>query len=441
MVRSDAASLNHPSPDRLHLDALAILRAAVDAVDARQLVFDFLAGSPDLFPIGQDVRVVAAGKAALAMARGAREALADRPLVGLATIPLSAATLDGIEPVGASHPLPDSMSVHAADRALHIAADARAAEQPLLVLLSGGASAMLAAPARGLSLEDKRETIDTLMRSGAGIAQLNCVRKHLSSIKGGRLAVAAGRTVTLAISDVHTPEDDPSTIGSGPTAADPTTFAEALAMVDAFDSRVPASVREYLQRGASGRIEETIKPGDARLERSVYRVIANRRTAMEGAAKEARRRGYLVRTVDPPTSGEAREAGKVFAELALGARPSAGPVCVIASGEPTVRVIGSGRGGRNQEFVLGAVVALATHSELALVGSVGTDGVDGPTDAAGALGSSATVSRMQSLGIEIDAVLRENDAYAALARVDGLVKWGPTGTNVGDVHVVLTMTP
>jgi len=186
-------------------------------------------------------------------------------------------------------------------------------------------------------------------------------------------------------------------------------------------------------------LEETLKPGDARLAGSVYRVIANRRMAIDGAAREARRRGYTLHAVEAPTCGEARDAGRNFVERALAKGPRAGTLCVVGAGETIVKVSGDGVGGRNQEFVLGAMRALATHPRPALVASIGTDGIDGPTDAAGGIVSSTTLARMQNLGIDVDDVLARNDAYPALARVDGLIKTGPTATNVGDVHVVLTM--
>lgn len=346
-----------------------------------------------------------------------------------------------MEFIPGAHPLPDANSVHAASRALAIAARARADNDLLLVLLSGGGSSMLAAPAPGVSLDEKRRAVDALMRTGVDIARLNCVRKHLSAIKGGRLAAAAGRSLTLTISDVHDPEDDPGTIASGPTAADPTTFADALEVLRHLPCEVPAAVRAHLESGAAGDLDETLKPGDPALASAEYEVIANRRAAMEGAAAEARRRGYAVRIIDPPTRGEARVTGRIFAETAIAIRSAAGPCCVIASGETVVTVTGSGHGGRNQEFVLGAARPLALDRKLWVVGSAGTDGVDGPTDAAGGIASSATLARLQALGVNVDEVLARNDAYAALERLDDLVKWGPTGTNVGDVHVALTMPP
>lgn len=347
----------------------------------------------------------------------------------------------GVTLIAGAHPLPDARSVRAGVRAMELAAHVRRTDGVLLVLLSGGGSSMLAAPAPGVTLSDKRTTIDALMKAGADIAQLNCVRKHLSALKGGRLAAAAGRSLTLAISDVHYPEDDPATIASGPTAADPTTYADALAVIDGLRCEVPPRVRAHLEKGAAGRIDETPKPGDPRLAFATYEVIANRLTAVTGARRKARELGYDVRVAMTPTRGEAREAGRSFAEALLTARRAAGPLCLIGAGEPVVTVKGNGRGGRNQEFVLGAARRLAEGGKAALVASLGTDGVDGPTDASGAIATSATLGRLESLGIDIDDVLARNDAYPALDRLHDLIKLGPTGTNVGDVHVALTMTP
>ena len=345
----------------------------------------------------------------------------------------------GVEWIDGAHPLPDVHSVRAGERALALAAVAKRAGEPLLVLLSGGGSSMLAAPPPDVPLRDKRTVIQGLLMAGADIGQLNCVRKHLSRIKGGRLGAAAGRSLTLAISDVHTPEDDPGTIASGPTSPDESTAAQALDTLEELRVVAPPSVRRHLEAVRDGLRPETIKPGDPALAAAVFKVIANRRTAMELARIEAARRGYAVRLVDPPTRGEARDAGRRFAELALATRPLAGPACLIASGETTVTVRGPGKGGRNQEFVLGAVPVLARAGVLAVIASAGTDGIDGPTDAAGATASTTTAARCETLGIDIDDVLRRNDAYPALERLGDLIKWGPTLTNVGDLHVMLTM--
>ena len=414
------------------------------AADPEPLVRDALA---DLRSTGQPtgggrVCVIAAGKAAWPMMRAATRALGARIALAAASGPRGAGGIDPrVEWFEGAHPLPDDASGRAGTRALAIAAEAKRAGDTLLVLLSGGGSAMLAAPVTPVPLAAKRALIQSLLLAGADIGQVNCVRKHVSSIKGGRLAAAAGRSVTIAISDVHQPEDDPGTIASGPTAADTSTARDALDVIGRLRVTPPAAVRAHLEAVRDGRAPETVRPGDPRLAAASFSVIANRRTAASGAELEARRRGYAVRVVDAPTRGEAREAGRRFAELAFATRPLAGAACVIASGETTVTVRGAGKGGRNQEFVLGAAPVLARGDRLALVASIGTDGVDGPTDAAGALAASTTLARCEALGIDLAAVLARNDAYPALQRLGDLITWGPTFTNVGDVHVLLTMGP
>lgn len=346
----------------------------------------------------------------------------------------------GIELFRAGHPAPNAGSAAAAARALALARTVGRSGE-LLVLLSGGASAMLAAPVGSVSLEDKLLTARRLMAAGAPIDELNCVRKHLSRIKGGQLAAAAeGRTITLALSDVHGPvADDPAVIGSGPTVADPTTFQDAIDVVGRREVDLPAPVRAYLERGARGEAPETVKPGDPRIARSRYVVIANRTTAVEGARRAAEARGYRVITIDEATTGEARDAAQAFVEharrLAAGVP---GPVCVIGSGETTVTVRGAGRGGRNQEFALAAAAWIADMPMPVALASVGTDGIDGPTDAAGAVVDQNTMSRATHLGLDARQALAGNDAYPFFAALQDLVVWGPTGTNVGDLHVFLT---
>ncbi len=355
--------------------------------------------------------------------------LAAGPRVGEAVLP------DTLEWFDAAHPSPNAASEAAGRRALALAAESRT-KGGLLVLLSGGASSMLAVPADALRLQDKVETARALMNAGAAIAELNCVRKHLSAIKGGRLAVAASRTITLAISDVHGPiADDPAVIGSGPTVADPTTYADALEIVRKYGVRetLPAPIVSYLERAA----DESPKPGDSRLRHSTYEVIGNRQLAMNGAATAASQLGYAVRVMPRATQGEARDAGAAFAAEALQAAASS-KICVIASGETTVRVRGGGRGGRNQEFALGALPTIDAARVLAItLASAGTDGVDGPTDAAGAIVDSTTTSRALERGLRAESALAMNDAYEFFAPLGDLLMWGPTGTNVGDLHVAL----
>ena len=342
--------------------------------------------------------------------------------------------------IGAGHPEPNEVSVTCGRRALTIASAARRGGDVLVVLLSGGASAMLAVPADGLTLDDKVHATRVLLRSGLPIAPMNGVRKHLSAIKGGRLAAAAGRSVTFAISDVHAPvEDDPAVIGSGPTVADRSTFADAVHALDdaGVMGAMPAAVRDHLVRGAAGERDETIKSGDPRLAQSEFFIAGTRHDAMDGVVAEARTRGYDVARIDPPTQGEARDAARAFmADVRQRLTPSS-PLCVVASGEATVKIEASaGVGGRNQEFALAAAADLAALGACALA-SIGTDGVDGPTDAAGAIADSTTIARAMALGLDAAAALAAHDSYPFFRALGDLVITGPTGTNVGDVQIFL----
>ncbi|MGH9313883.1 MAG: DUF4147 domain-containing protein, partial [Vicinamibacterales bacterium] len=290
---------------------LAIVRAAMTAADPVRLVARALADDP--FEFADPSGVVAAGKAAGGMLVAFAAAAGRRLRTGVIVCPERPASLPpAVEWEGGSHPVPGDGSVRAARRALQVAREVRAEEGDLVVLLSGGASAMLALPLGGLSIGDKAETTRVLLAAGCPIHEINTVRKHLSAIKGGRLAAAAGRSLTLAISDVVGPvEADPTVIGSGPSMADRTTYADALEVLERrrLLEEVPAAVRAHLRRGARGGVEETIKPGDARLQDAAMRIVGSRRDAMEGARHEARARGYSVEVVDEAIVGEARLAG------------------------------------------------------------------------------------------------------------------------------------
>jgi hydroxypyruvate reductase len=314
------------------------------------------------------------------------------------------------------------------------------ADDLLLVLLSGGASATMAVPAEGISLDDKRETTARLLRAGADIHTLNTVRKHLSAIKGGQLAAAAaGHTATYAVSDVV--GDDLSVIGSGPTVADASTFDAALAALTRLGGvkQYPASVVARLADGAAGRLPDTPKPGDPRLARSHARVIGGRLEAMAGAGEAARHRGYDVLRLEDALVGDAKTTAATHVRWVLErAADLARPACVIASGETTVRVTGSGTGGRNQEFALAAALVLGEEGVDAVMASVGTDGVDGPTDAAGAFADTTTLQRMRAAGLaDAGHYFEQNNTYELFSRLGDLIHTGPTGTNVGDLQVVL----
>jgi glycerate 2-kinase len=388
------------------------------------------------------VSVLAVGKAAGAMAAAAESALGERLGPSLAV-----GVERGVRPRRipfrvSGHPLPDARGVRAGQAALDLASRLGAGDR-LLVLLSGGASALLPAPAPGLRLEDKIETTRLLLRAGADIHALNTVRKHLSRLKGGRLAriAAPARVLCLALSDVV--GDDLSVIGSGPTVPDPTTYAEAWAVLE--DHRVlraiPARVRRHIDDGRSGKIEETPKPRDAVFRRSRTEVIGSSRQAVRAAADAARRLGFAPLLLTRRLGGEAREAGRVLGAILRecweSGKPRRPPVCLLAAGETTVTVRGSGRGGRNLELAMGAAAEIEGQDGL-LLASLATDGVDGTSRSAGGIVTGRTLGRARELGLApAPAFLAANDSEAFLGPLLGLIQTGPTQTNVADIVVML----
>ncbi len=375
---------------------------------------------------------------ALAASRVFGEHVRQGLIVGV--LPAGMANADGLPfPfIVGGHPTPTSESERGGRLALAVARSLEAGET-LVVLLSGGASALMAVPAEGVTLEDKQATTRQLLRAGADIHALNTVRKHLSAIKGGWLATAAnGACRAFVISDVV--GDDLSVIGSGPTVPDASTFGDALDILRRYggDSAYPRAVVDRIARGATGQLEETPKPGDRRLGDVRTSVIGGRRDAMHGAAHEAESRGYHVIRVDDAVVGDARDAGPALRRACVARAAGAGrPACIVSSGETTVRVTGDGTGGRNQEFALACAAPLAALGVSAALGSVGTDGIDGPTDAAGAIVDAATLGRAKSLNLQPQAFLDRNDAYRFFAALGDLVTTGPTGTNVGDLQIIL----
>ncbi|MEW6319841.1 MAG: DUF4147 domain-containing protein [Acidobacteriota bacterium] len=424
----------------LRVDARRIAEAGVAAASARRLVARALSTESLRQRLhGGPLTVVAAGKASCAMVAAVTEALGHVPRAALAVGTHLSGPLDArVEWREAGHPLPDARSVAAAARALDLAR-AVPAGGILLVLLSGGASALLALPAEGVTLDEKQRVVGALLRGGADIHALNAVRKHLSAIKGGRLAAACpGTAVTLAISDVV--GDDLSVIGSGPGVADPSTWADARDALERWTAsgEVPPAVRAAVQAGLEGRRPESPKPGDRGLARAEGHLIGSARDAREGAAREARRLGYTVIVRDAPVTGEARRTAPAWLDEALASAGRAARVCVISSGETTVQVRGGGRGGRNQEFGLALVPLLAALPGLAVAASVGTDGIDGVTDAAGALVDSTSLARAAARGLAPpDRALDDNDAYPWLSALGDVVRTGPTDTNVGDLQILV----
>jgi glycerate 2-kinase len=340
-----------------------------------------------------------------------------------------------VEVVEAAHPVPDAAGRDAARRILEAAGSA-GPDDLVLCLISGGASALLALPAAGLSLEDKQAVNRALLASGADITQMNAVRKHLSAIKGGRLAAAAhpARVVSLLISDV--PGDDPAVIGSGPTVADPTTFADARAILREYGIEPPASVREHL---AAAR-DETPKPGDPRLAGAKAIIVARPQASLEAAAARARAAGVAPIILGDALEGEAREVAKVLAGIALQVRrhgQPAPPACVLLSGgETTVTVRGKGRGGRNAECLLALALHLNGAAGLSAL-AADTDGIDGSEDNAGALALPDSLARARAKGLDAKAMLADNDGYGFFAALGDLVITGPTLTNVNDFRAIL----
>jgi hydroxypyruvate reductase len=415
---------------------MAIVRAAIAGVSARTTVNRALQQQtfPTLF--AHPLHVIAAGKAASAMitALAMRPDIPARTLLAIGTHP-EPDMPSTVEWHQCAHPLPDDRSVTAGARALAVA-HAVGRDEALLILLSGGASSLMALPVEDLSLAEKQQAIRQMLLAGADIHALNTVRKHLSRIKGGRLAAACpGTTVTLAISDVV--GDDLSVIGSGPGVADPPTWRDVARVVEHFGEPSDA-IRRVVAKGVAGEIADTPKPGDASLSRAGAHVIASRRHALDAARRAANALGYDVHLLEGDVVGEARDIAPQWLDRVRPVvRAARRPTCILSAGETTVRVVGNGRGGRNQEFALALTDAVDTPAHDIIVASVGTDGIDGPTDAAGALVDNTTGDRAMALQLDARRSLGNNDAYNYFAALGDLIHLGPTDTNVGDLQVVL----
>ena len=422
----------------------AIFRAALAAVDAEVAVRRVLqrdgaqlaVAGRALAPNARLV-VLAAGKAAAAMATAVEAVAADQIVAGLAV------TKDGhgralarVAVRESSHPVPDARCEAAAREMLALASATRP-DDVLLVLLSGGASSLLACPQPGITLEEIAATTAAMLSAGAGIRELNTVRKHLVEVAGGRLARAAHarRIEVLVVSDVL--GDPLDVIGSGPCTPDPSTFADALAVLAAraLQGRIPPRVLVHLQAGARGEREESPKPGDPHCARVRATLVASIGDAMRAAEAAAREHGMRPIPVSANLQGEARVAGRRLAALARSLAPAKGPTCLLVGGETTVTVRGAGRGGRSQELALAAAIEMAGCDDAVLL-AAGTDGSDGPTDAAGAFADGATVARAASRGIDAANALADNDAYGFFAHEGGLFRTGPTGTNVMDLVLI-----
>lgn len=436
--------------------ALQIFRAALDAAEPQRAVLRNLKFDGRILAVNRRryrlsnynrIQVIGAGKASAAMASAVERILGHRIASGLVNVP------DGPQPRvhrialnESGHPVPDRRGLAGAQRIAELARTAT--DRDLLIcLISGGASALLPDPQPPVTLAALQQVTRQLLASGATITELNTVRKHISYLKGGQLArlAAPATVIALILSDVI--GDDLGVIGSGPTVADPTTFADAARVFERYQIRPPASVRSRISSHES-HAPETPKPGDPLFNRVQNLIIGSNRLAIDAAARQARELGYRPLVLSTSIEGETRDIAIMHAaiarEIRATGRPAREPVCILSGGETTVTVRGRGLGGRNQEFVLAAALALYGSPDsfgLATIFSAGTDGIDGPTDAAGAIADQATFQRARDLGLEPRAYLENNDSYHLLQKLEALVKTGPTGTNVMDVRMILLPNP
>jgi len=436
---------------RARTDLMRIFAAAVTAVEPRRVVataFEVqVPGAQDVAETlekANRVYLLAVGKAAMGMAIEGRERIGPKLHDALVVVPGPVRETLGSPPLGlprlrvmaGAHPIPDESSEAAGRSALEFVADAQR-DDLIVFMLSGGASALMAVPADGLTLADKVAVTSALMNAGASIRELNTVRRHLSAIKGGRLLKSSDANfLTLTLSDV--PGDDLATIGSGPTAGDPTTYSDAVAILKRRRvwGRAPETVRKHLESGAAGELNETLKQDDPSLARAHNIIIADNQTATEAACRAAAALNYnVVRGRD--LTGDANEAGAALGSLLCELKGER--TCVIAGGETSVSVKGHGKGGRSQQAALAATFELVRLGPKGRVAALfaGTDGIDGPTDAAGAIATPSTLIRADEAGLDARSALDRNDCYNFFKALGDLVIIGPTGTNVADIFVGL----
>jgi len=434
----------------LRRKAASILAAAVQTVEPAAAVKRHVSRHGEVLRVGRRryhlrrirrLLVVGAGKAAAPMAAAIEQILGPRVSGGIVVVKYGhAAPLRRISIVEAAHPLPDAAGQRGAEQVLDLVRGA-APDDLVLCLFSGGGSALLPALVPGVSLQDEIAVTDLLLRSGATIQEVNAVRKHLSRIAGGRLAqVSPAPMAALILSDVlGNPLD---AIASGPTVPDPTTYADALEIVRRYglEDRIPVTVLAHLRRGAAGGEPETPKPGDPLFRHVQTVVVGSIEQAVAGAGARAQALGFRTLVLTTFLEGEAREAARVFCSVVRSVRlrraPLSPPACLLAGGETTVTVRGTGRGGRCQEFALAAGQVLDGWPDT-VVAAFGTDGTDGPTDAAGAIVDGETAARARSLGLNAASALADNDAYPYFQHLGDLLLTGPTRTNVNDIYLAL----
>ncbi|MER8591910.1 glycerate kinase [Mesorhizobium sp. M1182] len=409
---------------------ISIFNAAVAAADPQRTIKDHLPARPK----GRTI-VIGAGKGSAQMA-AAFEKVWDRPIEGLVVTRYGyGAACRRIEIIEAAHPVPDAAGLEASRRLLE-KVQGLTADDLVVALISGGGSALLPSPAEGLTLADEIAVNEALLASGAPIAAMNTIRKHVSTIKGGRLAAAAypAKVVSLVVSDI--PGDNPALVASGPTVPDSGSREDALASIAAYDMKLPASVMAHINSPAA----DAPRVDDPRFSRNEVHLIASAGVSLEAAAAEARYQGIEAVILSDSIEGEAREVGGVHAaiarEVATRNRPFAKPVLILSGGETTVTLRAKGKGGRNSEFLLAFAIGISGLAGVHAL-AADTDGIDGSEDNAGAFADGSTVSRMHKAGIDAKAMLAGNNAWTAFNAVDDLFVPGPTGTNVNDLRAIL----
>lgn len=435
----------------LRKDALTIFKAALKAADPVEAVRRHLHKDGDWLVAGKkkyrlsafgDVYVLGAGKASVAMAQAVERTLGARVRYGFVNTKYGhGGKLKRVRVQEAGHPVPDENGVAGAGELVSLARQAGAGDLVIFVI-SGGASALTPLPAPPITLAEKQQVTQQLLACGANIHEMNTVRKHISLFKGGQLAreAAPATLITLMLSDVI--GDSMDVIGSGPTVPDESTFGRAREILAGYGllEKIPGSVRERLEAGVRGEIAETPKPGDAAFAKTQNLIVGSNRMAVDAAAKKAKELGYKPLVLSTFLEGETRDVARVHVgiakEILTAGRPVGRPACVISGGETTVTLRGDGLGGRNQEFAAAAALYLEGVDGVAVL-SGGTDGTDGPTDAAGAIADGRTVERLKAKGESLAAMLARNDSYHLFEQIGDLIKTGPTGTNVMDVRLVL----
>ena len=434
---------------KLRQDASDIFKSSLDAVDPYDAVCRHLSLEGDYLLVGNQkvdcpprVYVIGFGKAAAPMAQAVEKILGDRIAGGIVTVKEGhSLPLKQIRVLEASHPIPDERGLKAAGEIVGLV-EALEENDLLLCMISGGGSALLPLPAEGISLANKGAATQALLDAGASIHEMNALRKHLSKVKGGQLARLAypATMISLVLSDVV--GDNPDTIASGPTVPDGTTFTTCLEIIDRLRirSKLPGPVLEHLEKGAKGARPETPKSDDPIFGRAHYILVGHNTHALQAAAEAAQSKGYQALILSSCIEGETRDVARMHAAIAKQCRVSGHPVlppaCVLSGGETTVTIRGPGKGGRNQEFALAAGLDLSGHPNVVLL-SAGTDGTDGPTNAAGAVVDGTTVLRAETMGLDPRSALDENDAYPFFQKLGDLYVTGPTRTNVMDVRIIL----